>query len=161
MPWDSGSERRNISPFWRSSSETASSTVKTWTPDLETISRVCCSALPAGSGAVSQAAANATAKASVRIGSSRRLQAFVMMGVYRNGGTTATARFLLPPRRRRDFGLVGGEHVRAAIRPHFGGHHALRSRAEPHQHGLAGPQLGDAVAAQRLHVNEDIRRALA
>src|ERR1041384_158721 len=48
-----------------------------------------------------------------------------------------------------------------AVGAHFGRHHALRTGAETHQHGLAGAQLGDAEAAQRLHVDEDVRRAVA
>ena len=43
----------------------------------------------------------------------------------------------------------------------FGSHKALVAAPEAHQHDLAGPELGDAVAAQRLHVDEDVLRALA
>src|SRR5580704_12646350 len=196
MPSDSGKERRNISPRWRSSSVTASSTVKTWTPDLETISRVCCSALPAGSGTVSQATASAAAKATARKQSSGRLASglggLIMTRVYPNGAMTATARISILPRRRGDrvghagsgfleyntrlpradpksrrveeekrSVLMRGEHVRPAVRAHFRGHHSLGSGTEPHQHRLAGAQFGHAVAAQCLHVNEDVRRALA
>src|SRR6185312_2854107 len=43
----------------------------------------------------------------------------------------------------------------------LGGHQAFRPWPEADQHGLPGAQLGDAVAAQRLHVHEDVWRALA
>src|ERR1044072_649668 len=47
------------------------------------------------------------------------------------------------------------------VRAHFGGHHALRAGSKAHQHGLARPKLGDAVAAQRLHVDENVPRGVA
>src|ERR1043166_3889557 len=48
-----------------------------------------------------------------------------------------------------------------AFRPDFGRHHPLRAGPKAHQHELAGPQLGEAIAPQRLHVHEDVRRPLA
>src|SRR5690606_13014474 len=49
----------------------------------------------------------------------------------------------------------------AYVGMNFGSHKALVAMAEPHQHHLARTQLGDAVAAQRLHVDEDVLGALA
>src|SRR5262245_2793110 len=43
----------------------------------------------------------------------------------------------------------------------LGGHQALVAVAEADQHALAGAQLGDTVAAQRFHMNEDVLGALA
>ena len=42
--------------------------------------------------------------------------------------------------------------------PHLCRHQALRAIAEPHEEGVAGLEFGDAVAAQRFHVDEDVVR---
>ena len=44
---------------------------------------------------------------------------------------------------------------------HLGGHQSLRPGSKAHQHVLPRPQLGQPEAAQRLHVDENIGRALA
>ena len=54
-----------------------------------------------------------------------------------------------------------GRPAGAAIRPHLGRHQPLRAGPEAHQHGLARPQFGKAEPAERLHVDEDVGRALA
>ena len=69
--------------------------------------------------------------------------------------------FLIRRHERRRSRISARPAVRAAVGAHFGRHQALRAGPEAHQHGLAGPQLGEAEAAQRLHVHEDVRRALA
>lgn len=56
---------------------------------------------------------------------------------------------------------VRGQKMGAAIGTDFGRHHALGAGPEADENGLAGPQLRYAVAPQRLHVHEDIRRPLA
>ena len=43
----------------------------------------------------------------------------------------------------------------------FGRHQTLGAVAEAHEHPLARLELGDAVAAQGFHVDEDVRRAVA
>src|SRR5262249_24756549 len=54
-----------------------------------------------------------------------------------------------------------GEKMRSAVRTDLRRHHALGARAKSYQNGLARPPVGDAVAPERLHVDEDIRRAFA
>src|SRR5262245_6280026 len=54
-----------------------------------------------------------------------------------------------------------GEKMRSAVGTDLRGHHALHARAKSYQNSLAWPQFGDAVAPERLHVDEDIRRAFA
>ncbi len=49
----------------------------------------------------------------------------------------------------------------SGFRTDFRRHHALGAGPEADQHVLAGPQLGQAEAPQRFHVDEDVRRALA
>src|SRR6516165_1057196 len=57
--------------------------------------------------------------------------------------------------------LVGGWADWRALGPYLGCHQALWSRTKAHHDELARPQLGDAKAAQRLHVHEYVGRALA
>src|SRR5580704_5493912 len=63
--------------------------------------------------------------------------------------------------RRPSSALVGGEKPRAVERAHLGGHQALRSRTETGQHAVARLGVDEAVAAQRLHVDENVFGALA
>ena len=53
------------------------------------------------------------------------------------------------------------ETERPAIGMHLGRHQTLRSRPEADQNGLPGPQFGETIAAQSLHVHEDVGRAVA
>jgi transposase len=57
--------------------------------------------------------------------------------------------------------LVGGEQFGALKRAHFRRHQALRPRAESRQQTVARFDIGKAVAAQRLHMNEYILGAFA
>src|SRR6185437_1240699 len=57
--------------------------------------------------------------------------------------------------------LMRGRAQRTGFGPHFGRHHALRPGPEADQDELAGPQLGNAEPAQGLHMDENVRRALA
>src|SRR5262245_66591658 len=57
-------------------------------------------------------------------------------------------------------GLVRAWTERSAFGTNLGSHQSLWTRTEAHQNGLPGPQLGNPVAAQRLHVHEDVRRPL-
>src|SRR5690606_3144241 len=54
-----------------------------------------------------------------------------------------------------------GNRQRSHIGIDFGSHKALLAAPEAHQDDLAGPQLRHAVAAQRLHVDENVLGALA
>ena len=53
------------------------------------------------------------------------------------------------------------ESPRAVERPHFGGERDPWARTEADQHGVAGLRIGEAVAAQRLHMDEDVFGAFA
>src|SRR5216684_1405571 len=57
--------------------------------------------------------------------------------------------------------LVRRQPRRAVLRLDFGSHHALGTGSEPHQHELAGAQLGHPEPAQGFHMHEDVRRPLA
>src|SRR5580704_3923040 len=57
--------------------------------------------------------------------------------------------------------LVRRQPRRAGFRLNFGRHHALGTGSEPHQHILAGTQLGHSEAAEGFHVHENVRRPLA
>ena len=54
-----------------------------------------------------------------------------------------------------------GRAKRAAVGADFGGHQPFGTRPKADQHGLAGPQFGNAIAPQRFHVHENVGRALA
>src|SRR6202030_1566418 len=165
MPYDSGTDRRYINPRARSSSVTASSAANTWTPVLEAISRVCCSAPRAvGDNATRHAAAmtNNTAQAIRSIMEARRVG--LMSALYPIARPTAIGGVARNASNRElddSKELMRGEEVRSAVRADLRCHHAFGARAEPYQNGLAGPQLRDAVAPQGLHVDEDVRRAFA
>src|SRR5690554_5000613 len=51
---------------------------------------------------------------------------------------------------------VRGRGIAPILRTNFGDHETLRTISIAHQHELAGAQFGDAEAAQRFHVNENV-----
>src|SRR3569623_2495475 len=57
-------------------------------------------------------------------------------------------------------GLVRRRRVAPAVRPDFCDHLTLGASAVADEHILARPQLGDPEPPQRLHVHEDIGRAV-
>src|SRR5262245_33425098 len=163
MPCPSGSWRRNISPFACSSGVIAISTAKGCTPFLLAISSGCSSAAasrPAnGSNAINRT--NTDRERTVRRMDRASIIATPLYQVSTCVGPARRRRRApIPPRRRRYEAPIGWNSVRGgsdrnALGAHLGGHHALRARPEADHHELAGAQLGDAEAAQRLHVHED------
>src|SRR4029077_2886038 len=65
------------------------------------------------------------------------------------------------PSGNRKISLVRGETERAAVRAYFSRHKAFRPGSKADQNCLARPELGNAVAAQGLHVHEYIGRPFA
>ena len=53
------------------------------------------------------------------------------------------------------------EDLRAVERPHLGRHQSLRSRTKPGEHAVARLGVDEAIAAQRLHMDENVFGALA
>src|SRR5690606_24521724 len=130
MPLPAPRVSRNISPDALVSGVSATSTVKAW----EAPSAVTTVSGARGSSAA-QAATTATSRAAPAAAAAK-----------------GACRIRCSVRRRN----VGA----GAVRPDLGRHLALRSVAEAHQHRLSRPQLCDAEAAQRLHVDEDVLGAL-
>ena len=54
-----------------------------------------------------------------------------------------------------------GEDAGAIERTHLGRHEPLRARTEPRQHAVARLWVDEAIAPQRLHVDEYVLGALA
>src|SRR5690242_20115383 len=149
MPCPGGRLLRYMSPFSRAASVSAISTVNTWTPLFEAISTVL----------------RSSAKASVRVDRSARAAANnrTGMGIGLRAGAPSGNRNLDERRRVGRAGprrSVRRRSERSAVRADFRSHHALGAGSEADEHRLAGAQLGDAVAAQCLHVHEDVRRAV-
>ena len=71
------------------------------------------------------------------------------------------SRAIVQERKRAASPLVRGRAERAALGADLGRHQPLGAGSEAHQHELAGPQFGQAEAAQRFHMHENIRRPLA
>src|SRR5262245_32092757 len=140
MPCPSGNSRRNIRPWARSASLVATSTEKLRTPVEVTISNVCLSHAGASPPAK-------TAKAATMI---RRRQRVTLQ--YRDKNTGGLGQINSSMRRRT---------VRTTVRLYFRRHQTLRPGPKFDQNRLARPQFGNAVAAQGLHMHEDVGRALA
>src|SRR5260370_4458302 len=63
--------------------------------------------------------------------------------------------------RTREEASVRRQDFRAVERTHLGRHQTFRSGTETRQHAVAGLGVNEAVAAQRLHVHENVFGALA
>src|SRR5690242_143909 len=57
--------------------------------------------------------------------------------------------------------MLGRQSRRRAIRPQFRSHAAFAAHAPSDMDNLVWPQLGEAEAPERLHMNEDVRGAFA
>src|SRR5512136_295650 len=136
MPRPSGKFLRYMSPFALSASLSTTSTAKRCTPVLLAISSVCCTAGRTGPAAINSPKRTEAMQPRARI-----------CPPLRGPGSSGN-------RKIRE--LVGSESQRPTVGPNLGRHQALWPRPKPDQDRLPRPQLGDAVAAQRLHVHEDI-----